>query len=73
MYTVGTPLPIQPDRSFLITVVKFGLVICILMFPGFSKFRKNSAGSEALIRPRGYKTFFMLNSTEYEIFPAHKC
>ena len=24
-------------------------------------------------RPRGYKTFFMLNSTEHEFFPAHKC
>ena len=24
-------------------------------------------------KPRGYKTFFMFNSTEYEIFPAHKC
>ena len=24
-----------------------------------------------LIRPRGYKTFFMLNSTEHENFPAH--
>ena len=23
--------------------------------------------------PRGYKTFFMLNSTEHEIFPAHQC
>ena len=22
-------------------------------------------------RPRGYKTFFILNSSEYEIFPAH--
>ena len=22
---------------------------------------------------RGYKTFFMLNSAEHEIFPAHKC
>ena len=22
--------------------------------------------------PRGYKTFFMLNSIEHEIFPAHK-
>ena len=22
---------------------------------------------------RGYKTFFMLNSTEHESFPAHKC
>ena len=25
------------------------------------------------IRPRGYKTFFMFNSIEHEIFPAHKC
>ena len=24
-------------------------------------------------RPRGYKTFSMLNSTEHEIYPAHKC
>ena len=24
------------------------------------------------IRPRGYKTFSMLNSIEHEIFPAHK-
>ena len=23
--------------------------------------------------PRDYKTFFMLNSIEHEIFPAHKC
>ena len=23
--------------------------------------------------PRGYKTFFMLNSAEHEIFPAYKC
>ena len=25
------------------------------------------------VRGRGYKTFFMLNSTEDEIFPLHKC
>ena len=24
-------------------------------------------------RPRGYKTFSMLNSAEHEIYPAHKC
>ena len=24
-------------------------------------------------RPRGNKTFFMLNSAELEIYPAHKC
>ena len=23
--------------------------------------------------PRGYKTFFMLNSAEHEIYPARKC
>ena len=23
--------------------------------------------------PQGYKTFFMLNSTKQEIYPAHKC
>ena len=23
--------------------------------------------------PRGYKAFFMLNSTEHEIYTAHKC
>ena len=25
------------------------------------------------ISSRGYKTFFMLNSPEHEIYPAHKC
>ena len=25
------------------------------------------------IRPRGYKTFFMLISTKHEMLPAHKC
>ena len=24
-------------------------------------------------RPRGYKTFSMLNSAEHEVYPAHKC
>ena len=28
---------------------------------------------DIMSRPRGYKTFFMLNSTEHEIFPAHEC
>ena len=23
--------------------------------------------------PHGYKTFFMLNSAEHEIYPTHKC
>ena len=25
------------------------------------------------LRPRGFKTFSMLNSAEHEIYPAHKC
>ena len=25
------------------------------------------------IRPQGYKTFFMLNTAEHEIYSAHKC
>ena len=28
---------------------------------------------EMKVRPRGYKTFFMLNSVEHEIFLTHKC
>ena len=28
--------------------------------------------SQLAIRPRGYKTFFMLNSAEHEIFPVNK-
>ena len=27
----------------------------------------------AQTRPRGYETFFMLNSVEHEISPAYKC
>ena len=32
--------------------------------------KETKAGGES--RPKGYKTFFMLNSTEYEIYHAHK-
>ena len=32
----------------------------------------SSACVPAKIRPRGYKTFFMLNSVEHEILNAHK-
>ena len=34
---------------------------------------QGSFNMQGKIRPRGYKTFFMLNSVEHEIFPAHKC
>ena len=29
--------------------------------------------SETEIWNQGYKTFFMLNSAEHKIYPAHKC
>ena len=31
------------------------------------------AGVQAGFRLRGYKKIFMLNLSEHEIFPAHKC
>ena len=38
---------------------------------GVTVVRNNSADSHATW-PRGYKTFFMLNSTEHEILTSHK-
>ena len=32
-----------------------------------------SNSNEWIARPRGFKTFFMLNSAEYEFFSAHNC
>ena len=46
------------------------------------RWRNTSCGGEILDElvwpsleawPKGYKTFFMLNSAEHEIYPAHKC
>ena len=36
-----------------------------------TKTQENTTGI-SLIRPRGYKTFLMLNSTEHKISTAHK-
>ena len=36
------------------------------------RLEKNLEKDEKENKPRGYKTFFMLNSTEHEFFPAHK-
>ena len=33
--------------------------------------QQSNHGSDISIRPQGYKTFFMLNSTEHEISTAH--
>ena len=41
------------------------------LLPGF-KSRLFSFRVTQLTRPRGYKTFFMLNSLEHEILNAHK-
>ena len=38
--------------------------ISILIYPG--------GFATTISRPRGHKTFFMLNSAEHEIFHAHK-
>ena len=37
-------------------------------------FIKNCPNVELLANlARGYKTFFMVNSAEHEVYPAHKC
>ena len=33
----------------------------------------STLSATGLTWPRGYKTFFILNSAEHEIYPAHKC
>ena len=46
------------------------------LFPASPVFRMRALTSRwvgTMIRAQGYKTFFMLNSTEHEIFPVHKC
>ena len=44
----------------------------------FARCRKEAGvdsfiGTVEEVRFRGYKTFFMLNSADSEIYPAHKC
>ena len=44
--------------------------------PRLAHFQRVSVAEQtgfSLTLPRGYKTFFMLNSAELEIYPAHKC
>ena len=31
------------------------------------------SAQNAISQARGYKTFFVLNSAEHKIYPAHKC
>ena len=55
-------LHIHPSRSWPLLFIKSIIILDHIERP-----------SKAMIRPQGYKTFFMLNSIEHEIFPAHKC
>ena len=59
-------LPIRGDIPWMLSmhVESIGKLSCFSVI--FYK-------EDQLSRPRGYKTFFMLNSVEHEIFPAHKC
>ena len=40
---------------------------------GFTLLAKFNFFVSDALRPRGYKTFSMLNSAKHEHFPAHKC
>ena len=63
--------------SFKIHVVQFSKKFELRTFNRsterfHSMHRLVSRLSVSVSRSRGYKTFFLLNSTEHEIFPAHK-
>ena len=47
-----------------------GTLFCSIYFNSSKQFKISSFTRGVLAR--GYKTFFMLNSTEHGIFPAHK-
>ena len=48
--------------------------VCAILFLGLCHMICcHCIGQLYTIRARGYKTFFMLNSNEHEIFPAHIC
>ena len=50
----------------------YGIFLNIDMTKGFKK-AWDKAVMARIAWPRDYKTFFMLNSAEHEVFPAHKC
>ena len=68
---------LMPDHCLLFTL----LCVCrtyavyitgLFLFQHNAKHHGNSYKTRRT-RPRGYKTFFMLNSVKHENFPAHKC
>ena len=40
---------------------------------GWGEHMTGKNGTILITRSRGYKTFFMLNSAEHDIYPAYKC
>ena len=65
----------RESTVFLMLALFCRYIDLIAFFSSFSRFRTKILRSVRLFvtRPRVYKTFSMLNSTEHEIFPAHKC
>ena len=62
--------------SMLIMLIGMVMISMLIMMIGMAMIVLNSDVTGSITydtRPRGYKTFFMLNSVEHEIFPAHKC
>ena len=56
-------------RKLVLVWVEFQLYLQVLSADiSFS----NSLDTDQAVRPQGYETFFMLNSTEHEISTAHK-
>ena len=80
-FTIFTKRPMFHDllfafavktKLFLLSFTKiYSYVALHLRRTKFSKLLNPILASDAW--PRGYKTFFMLNSVEQGIFPAHKC
>ena len=56
-------VPIAQVKS----LYKLALALCLYSMDA------SSEGSGKTRLARGYKTFFMLNSAEHNIYPAHKC
>ena len=47
--------------------------VCSLRLNNLNKVFVFASRIPCIARPQGYKNSFMLNSTEHENFPAHKC
>ena len=60
-----SPISLLPQqlKLYASTLIFCYIKHCYLKVPSYIK----------EYRPRGYETFFMLNSIEHEIFPVHKC